>query len=456
MSANRNPIPKADIVKKLMSDEGDDPDDKNRMILKCLRPGCGEIIKKFKGSGYTNPYNHLVSKKCYGSDAEVQQVYKRLKLEEDDGNPSSIKNHFAPAATSREQAMHGWIVLIVMRGLALNAVEDKLFRKFFKFSNDPISIKALVRTIFQLVILVEKKISNELANTTCGAIMHDAWTRDGVHYVAMFGCYIKEKKNDDKPASCCNLLAVSPMPTTDEKSGTEAVRFRADVFLNFFESTLNDFYNIDIRTWCKAIIADNTSTNRKVARDLGIPHIGCYSHKLNLDVEAMIEENPSLASTINKVHEVMSCAKLKLRNAALLRNITELRPILHNKTRWSGKGAMLTWFIRMHPHLIEAAESPESEGLNQVFDKTEAFLNKAKKYKKWMSIINTITKKLQERCLPLSTAHHLMEFLQSEVDSRRNKESDPLHGCPYTRKKSGLDNTSAQDFVQTRTLKLES
>jgi hypothetical protein len=205
--------------------------------------------------------------------------------------------------------------------------------------------------------------------------------------------------------------------------------------------TLKDFYDINIKTWCKAIIADNTKTNIKIAKDLQVPHVGCYSHKLNLDVEAMLRENDHLTTSLAKIHEVMVCAKQKLRNAAVLRNITDLRPVLENKTRWSGKVAMLTRFIRFRQYLIEAADHKEADGLDKVLDRSGEFLFNAQKYEQWLSCINTITKKLQEACLPLSTAHHLMDFLESEVVNRKNKESDALSGCTFERDKSSLDNS---------------
>jgi hypothetical protein len=454
---NPNEKPKqAEVVAKLMSHEGDDPKDKEKMIFKCLRVGCRKpYVSKFKGSGFTNPYNHL--KRCYGDEEEVLRVFKRMKEEEDADNLASMKNFAIPTTNARERAMHGWIVAIVLEGLPVKSVENKVFRSLFKY-NEAISIKALVRTIFQLVILVEQKISKEIAKTSCGAIMHDAWTRSGIHYyVALFACYVKEKKNKQDPERCCTLLAVTPMPTADGQSQSEAVRFRADEFCNFFEHTLKDFYKVDIKKWCKAIIADNAPTNIKITKDLKIPHVGCYSHKLSLDVEEMVKASDDMKNTIAKVHDVMACAKQKLRNAALLRNITDLRPILENKTWWSGKAAMLVRFIRLRDKLIEAADNKESDGLDNVLDRSTGFLSKTQKYEKWMSCINTITLKLQERCLPLSKAHHLMEFLESEIASRREKEFDQLNGCTYTRVKSHLGHPDLcpNRFFETGVVKIQ-
>jgi hypothetical protein len=229
-------IQQMELVSKLMSDEGDDPDDDKKKIFKCLRPGCGKVAKQLKGYGFSNPFAHL--RKCYGLVEEIHNAYHSviaMESEDECSKPSSIKHHFSIiAGTPRERAMHGWIALVVMKGVPISSVEDKVFRSVVKFS-DAISIKALVRTIFQLVVFVEQK--KELARTPCGALMHDAWTQAGIHYVALFGCYIDEKKKHN-PERRCTLLAVSTMPSEDDNSASETVRFHAKVHSKYFSSTV--------------------------------------------------------------------------------------------------------------------------------------------------------------------------------------------------------------------------
>jgi hypothetical protein len=90
------------------------------------------------------------------------------------------------------------------------------------------------------------------------------------------------------------LLAVAPMthvPVAEEDSENareveETNKFNAEAHVNFFSETLT-FYGLELQ-WVKASIADNTSTNLKVARLIGCPHVGCNNHKLNSDVELMV------------------------------------------------------------------------------------------------------------------------------------------------------------------------
>lgn len=68
-----------------------------------------------------------------------------------------------------------------------------------------------------MVDLVEESIMVELKQTPCGAIMHDGWTSGGVHYIGLFGCYIRQVKIINKGSSkesderTITLLAAAPM-----------------------------------------------------------------------------------------------------------------------------------------------------------------------------------------------------------------------------------------------------
>eukprot|EP00171_Calliarthron_tuberculosum_P008450 IDg8450t1 len=50
-------------------------------------------------------------------------------------------------------------------------------------------------------------------------------------------------------------------------------------------------------------IADNCSVNKLVADLLEVPHIGCASHKLHLEVRRMIERDRTLEQAIDSIHD---------------------------------------------------------------------------------------------------------------------------------------------------------
>ena len=119
---------------------------------------------------------------------------------------------------------------------------------------------------------------------------------------------------------------------------SETTRFNADAHQNFVHTTFEEFRSlVDHTAWVVCQIADNTATNKKMACMTKTKHISCKSHLVNLDVNNMIKDDAAQSKVIDQVHETMLSIKSKLTNAALLRNITDFKPVTHNEALWSGK-----------------------------------------------------------------------------------------------------------------------
>ena len=86
----------------------------------------------------------------------------------------------------------------------ISIVQENIYREFAGF-NHKISIGVVSNIIFKMTELVEEKIIAELKTTKCGAIMHDGWSRCGVHYLCYFACYIF----DNHPKF--RLISLAPM-----------------------------------------------------------------------------------------------------------------------------------------------------------------------------------------------------------------------------------------------------
>eukprot|EP00171_Calliarthron_tuberculosum_P004682 IDg4682t1 len=86
------------------------------------------------------------------------------------------------------------------------------------------------------------------------------------------------------------------------------------------------------------------------------PFVGCNSHKLNLEVNLMVDSQSDMRYVIESVHGTMASDK-QLKDAAILRNLTDYKPFMHNKTRWSGKLHILHRFLLIRDELIEASQS---------------------------------------------------------------------------------------------------
>lgn len=101
---------------------------------------------------------------------------------------------------------------------------------------------------------------------------------------------------------------------------------------------------------------DSEQVNPATAAELGVFDVGCTSHKLNLAVEQMVNENASMASVIDSIRKSMSECKLSTKSMSMLRNVNLLSPVLFNETRWSGKFEMLKRFLEIRNGLISIAE----------------------------------------------------------------------------------------------------
>ena len=76
----------------------------------------------------------------------------------------------------------------------------------------------------------------------------------------------------------------------------------------------------------------------------GKPHISCASHRLNREVKSMIENHGDLSNAITSERVTMHEVKSKLKFSAVLRNLTDLSPVIDNETRWSAKFKVLRRF----------------------------------------------------------------------------------------------------------------
>ena len=299
-----------------------------------------------------------------------------------------------------------------------------------------------------MVELVENKINDEMSAAPIGAIMHDGWSRSSVHYVGLYACHNKLANGLPKPKKA--LLAVAPMPkaTNEEDDGTsndsETTRFNAEAHVNFVRTTFAEFCpSVDPDKWITCQIADNTSTNKRMARMMKIEHVGCKSHLLNLDVNDMMKEDAGLSKLIDQVHETMLSIKTKLTNAALLRNITDLKPIIHNETRWSGKFDMCARCVRLF-NSIESASTEEENTID--FQPQVAGLAKSKKVTAMLQELNDVTKFLQTDNLSLAFGRNALDELDKQVRRNNGNREHVLHNCRFKLNKAHLNSPLAPDI----------
>lgn len=152
---------------------------------KCYK--CVKVVACRNGLG--NAFSHLAS--CHGGEENVYALYDQTMKERASGNHLKIASLY----TKYDYRLLAWITPIVNKNLPLNIVEDKDYRLQSKHYDagdhkTHFSIKLVSQVIFQLVELVEEMMAKEMAEAKCGAILHDGWSGNVLHFLALFAVYV--------------------------------------------------------------------------------------------------------------------------------------------------------------------------------------------------------------------------------------------------------------------------
>ncbi|KAG6954765.1 hypothetical protein JG687_00011609 [Phytophthora cactorum] len=99
----------------------------------------------------------------------------------------------------------------------------------------------------------------------------DGWSHNSEHYLAVFVCY----ELGGQPR--CQLLAMAPLVQAPGQD------LSAQGHVDFLRDMLSQDYGKPLEN-CLYLVGDNCTTNRRLAILMGIPLVGCASHRLNLAI----------------------------------------------------------------------------------------------------------------------------------------------------------------------------
>ncbi|KAG3085972.1 hypothetical protein PI124_g18311 [Phytophthora idaei] len=105
-----------------------------------------------------------------------------------------------------------------------------------------------------------------------------------MHYVAVYGVF------EADGVLRMQLLAVSPLQDDSQD---------ADAHIKLFDGLL-DVYNKK-RDMVAFVIGDNCSTNQSITTKLGVPLVGCASHRCILAVNRYLTEYDPLLTKVNNL-----------------------------------------------------------------------------------------------------------------------------------------------------------
>jgi hypothetical protein len=277
-------------------------------------------IKQKSGTGYTNLKNHITLR--HGDNANEEL---RLRM---DGIRSQNALNLGVTISKTDPAvinMYRWIEWIVECNLPFNFIIHPKTRALTNLKS--VSVNTVKKYMERLVVVVEKEIQTRLPDKF--GLIIDGWSDGSDHFMAVFATYMFADVAQQ------TLLAVSPMGDETSLGAKAVVDFIEDTLLVYGKGLCNIAF----------LISDNTALNPKVALDLGVPFIGCMSHRLNLAVNRYFDHSRNVEACLVQLHDLMSSLRsIKLRAALRAENM-HLSPIVRNKTRWSSTFAMLERFF---------------------------------------------------------------------------------------------------------------
>lgn len=139
-------------------------------------------------TGWSNPYRHLLICVSNGDEVHLTQYFESVR--DNTNHNTGLRRLLTPnmgsiGPSSRERAMFDYIRMHTLLSLPLSMVESDALHRFSKYDYK-FSEKNVKEVMLLLVELVEIKIGEEMRETK-GAIVHDAWTNAGIHYIGVLG-----------------------------------------------------------------------------------------------------------------------------------------------------------------------------------------------------------------------------------------------------------------------------
>jgi len=282
---------------------------------------CGGTYSQDTKKGYTNLVTHIQKEHPYWEDM--------MKVN-DDKNPFFHK---------KGSNIFNWLSWIIEDNLPFTFCERPNTRKFSKLDN--LSVNTLMKYIKLTTERVEKKIADSLPNNF--GIIIDGWKEGTTHYIAVFAIYANN-------VGVGNHLLLAIAPPFDETTYTAQKHkaFIGDVLELYGKSLGNLIY----------LVADNAAVNTRLADLLGIPMIGCASHRFNLACKKYLESSENV---LQKIQSLMTSLR-QVKQAGKLRTKTDLEPIIRNVTRWSSTFEMVQRFLTLL-EFIDTTDAALAENL---------------------------------------------------------------------------------------------
>jgi hypothetical protein len=327
---------------------------------------CGKTRRQLPSSGYGNLISHLKDKHA---DYEANFLAQASSMA---GNLHSFG-----FVSDKIANIYHWMEWVVDRNMPLSEVDHPLTRSMSRLK--PTSSKTLKKYIAATTKAVEKAIAKIIPPVF--GVMYDGWSCFADHYVALFLAYWRDGKLHHV------LLAVAPLDEADLTAVSHCA---------FIRNILAIYGQLEASL--QFLIGDNCSTNRLTATLLGVPLVGCASHRFNLASKRFLAEHEDLVGQVG----ALMAALRTIKNRAELRRHTSLAPLRANATRWSSTFVMMERYVRIRDAI---------KRVDAVYD----LLSKPSAHRRIVALVeklktlNSVCKKLQEASLAMKDVRVLFD-----------------------------------------------
>ncbi|POM64142.1 Hypothetical protein PHPALM_20371 [Phytophthora palmivora] len=280
---------------------------------------CCTTHKQVDGRGVTNLTQHIRLK---------HPNFETEMLATGSGRTDSI----LPWISRKAQNRYGWLEWTISGNLPFSFCGQKNTRRYSTLSE--ICSETLTSDMHKVTKAVEMKIAAEMPAVF--GLLFDGWTHDSEHFIAVYACY------EINGVPYRPLLAMAPILEPPEPDADDTVIVHnAEAHRDAFILILTVFgKKIDQVIF---LVSDNCPLNKKLARLLNVPLVGCASHRLNLAVSILTKP---MEDVLDKIQKLMVRLRT-LNQSAKLRFKTNLRPTLRQDTRWGSSFKMLTRYFEL-------------------------------------------------------------------------------------------------------------
>eukprot|EP00918_Siedleckia_nematoides_P068503 GHVU01149252.1.p2 GENE.GHVU01149252.1~~GHVU01149252.1.p2 ORF type:complete len:428 (-),score=59.77 GHVU01149252.1:4483-5766(-) len=266
-----------------------------------------------------------------------------------------------------------------MDNLPLTFVDKPLTRK--NTCLRPVCYNTFVKWMRLVCTAVEEEIAKVLSEKF--GIILDGWTEDGTHYVGLFA-------TTPKGQYC---LSFSPLDEEDDLG--------AESHKEFLESVL-EVYNRDLLAILFQV-SDNAPVMVALAAALGVPLIGCYSHKLNLGMNRYFSEEGHL-QLFEKVNTLMKALRTIKQRARLRSRGQHLVPkAATKKPRWSCNHDMVKRYLKIRGDI----DFSDSDVVQHELTRHDTAVLES--LSKRLDELNSVTVKLQDPAINMAEGRELVE-----------------------------------------------